>query len=183
MVVGVAGSGKTFLAHEIAKRVPNSVFISKDLVQSCFTNTERVNGKTYSAIRGPTFNLLLNFADMQLSHGKIPIIEGPFSRNFRLKDEFQDWPSHFRKLADKHNARFAIIRCKAPSQEELKKRIQGRGYVWDKEKLENWERWTSFEPEDFPIPHDDVHELVTDKPCDELSEEVILNYLEGKLIK
>jgi predicted kinase len=182
MVVGVAGSGKTVLAHHLAKSLHNSAFLSKDLIQDCFTKTERVNGKTYSMVRGPTFNILLNFADMQLSHGKIPIIEGPFSRNFRLKDEYQDWPSHFRRIAEKHNARFAIIRCKAPSKQELKKRIKQRSYPWDKSKLDNWEQWVKFEPENFPIPHDDVCEVITNKPIGKLTNEVLVNYLQAELL-
>jgi arsenate reductase-like glutaredoxin family protein len=99
-----------------------------------------------------------------------------------LKDEFQDWASYFRKVADKHGARLAIIRCKAPSEKELKKRLKQRGYVWDKWKLENWNKFKELEPEDFPIPHDDVYEAITNKPVDELTREVIRNYLRGKLI-
>ncbi len=182
MVVGVAGSGKTVLAHHLAKSLHNSAFLSKDLIQDCFTKTERVGGNTYSMIRGPTFNLLVNFADIQLSHGKTPVIEGPFSRNFRLKDAYADWASYFRKVAEKHEARFAIIRCKAPSKKELKKRLKARNYPWDKDKLDNWKEWLLQEPEDFPIPHDDIYEAITNKPVDELSKEVIVNYLKGELI-
>ena len=173
MIVGVAGSGKTTLGHELAKRISNSVFLSKDMLQDSFISTERRGNSLYEFIRGPTFDILLNFADVQLSHGKTPIIEGPFSKNFQLKDRFADWPGHFRKIATDRNTQLLIIRCKPSSSDDLKERLKQRGFARDKSKLDGWDEWAAFEPIDFPIPHDNVYDLITDKPLNKLIDLVI----------
>jgi len=182
MIVGVAGSGKTELAKQIASQLVDAAYIDKDMVQSPFSSTERVTGDVYAKITGPTFHFLVDFADTQLSLAKTPIIDAPYSRNFKLKNEYRDWVAHYKKVADKHHARLAIVRCLPPSTEELKRRIQARvdagTHPWDKElKLDNWEEWLKFEPADFPIPHNDVYEIVSDKPTAALAEDVLENYL------
>jgi|FLOH01.1.fsa_nt_gi predicted kinase len=172
VLVGVAGSGKSTLANEIALKLDNSAFLSKDLIQSSFSS-ERVGGELYSLIRGPTFKALVTFADTQLSHGKTPIIDCPFSRNHTYDDKYRDWPLYFKKIAQKHKTELVIIRCKAPSEKELKKRIAKRNYSWDKPKLLNWTWWIEYEPQDFPIPSKDVHEVITNLKPSNLAEKVL----------
>ena len=179
LVVGIAGSGKTTLGYELARIIKNGVFISKDLIQDAFTSTERT-GKIYELIRGPTFDLLVNFAKLQLKHGKIPIIDAPFSRNHSLTDKYRDWVNPFKKIALEHNTRLIIIRCMPPNNNELKSRLRIRGNEYDKRKLKNFETFLQHEPINFPIPHDDIIELVTDKSPTTLAKYLIKNHL-GKV--
>lgn len=176
ILCGVAGSGKTSLGTEISKRVNNSVFLPKDLIQDAFSTTER-RGDTYNQISIPTLRILTSFADLQLSHGKIPIIDHPFSFSHRREDERKDWVALFKAVADKHKVRLTIIRCVPPSEEELKKRLAQRGNVYDRWKLNNWEKFIDNEPIEVLINHDDVLQVVTDRPIERLAEEVIEGYL------
>lgn len=179
IISGVAASGKTLLGTEMAKKLVNSAFLSKDLIQDAFTRTER-SGELYEEISLPTFRILLDFADIQLSQGKVPVIDCPFSFNHQRKDERRDWVECFRKVAEKYGARLVIIRCLPPNEEELKKRLKERGYKWDKWKLENWEAFLKRDPINFPILHDDVYEIATEKTPEELAEKVLVNYLKAK---
>jgi predicted kinase len=177
MVVGIPASGKTTIARELAGIIVNSAYLSKDLIQSSFTRKERVSGEVYSLIQGPTFNVLVSFADIQLSLGKIPIIDAPFSINYWRKDQYSDWVAPFRKAAEKHDTRMAIIRCVPPSVEELKRRIEERKYEWDRWKLNHWEEFLEREPVYFPIAHDDVYQVVTDQPTDMLIQDIFTNFI------
>lgn len=168
MVVGVPASGKSSLAKKLSSELINGAYISKDLIQSAFTTTERVEGKIYAMVRGPAFNILVNYAGVQLDHGKTPIIDAPFSINHWRQDKYSKWVTPFRDVAERHGARLAIVRCVPPSEEELRKRIETREYPWDKWKLENWEEFLKREPIYFPINHDDIHEAVSDRPLEDM---------------
>ncbi|NIO19610.1 MAG: AAA family ATPase [Candidatus Aenigmarchaeota archaeon] len=180
MVVGVPASGKSLLARGLSQELLNGTYISKDLIQSPFTK-ERLTGNIYSMIRGPTFHILVSYADIQLGLHKIPIIDAPFSINHWRRDEYSDWISPFRGVAEKHNARLAVVRCVPPSARELKRRIERREYKWDGWKLENWDEFLKREPINFPIPHGDVYEVVTDRPVEKLVEDVLNGYLRASL--
>ncbi len=177
LIVGVAGSGKSTLAEELAKKIYNGVYLSKDFIQDAFTKKERT-GEIYALVSNPTFKILLNFADIQLKHGKVPIIDAPF--NYRLEGDAKDWALHFKKIADSRNARLAIICCKPSDNNELYNRLKQRGRHYDIWKLDNFEKFLELEPINFPILHDDVHELFTDKTPEELAKEILVNYLNAK---
>jgi len=169
LVVGVPASGKSSLAQKISSELVNGAYLSKDLIQSAFTTTERVEGKTYALVRGPVFNILVDYAEVQLAHGKVPVIDAPFSINHWRQDKYSEWVTPFREVAEKHKARLAIVRCVPPGEEELRKRIETRRYPWDKWKLENWEEFLRREPLYFPINHDHVYEAVSDRPLEEMT--------------
>lgn len=181
MITGVPASGKTVLARELAGIIINGAYLSKDLIQSPFTSTERLSGEIYSQIQGPTFNILVSFAENQLSIGKIPIIDAPFSINHWRKDQYTEWIPPFKKTADKYNARLAIIRCVPPSIEELKRRIQKRNYEWDSWKLKNWKEFLEREPICFPIMHDDVYQVVTNQPVALIVKDILANFFKLKI--
>ncbi|MBN2052410.1 ATP-binding protein [Candidatus Woesearchaeota archaeon] len=187
MIVGAPGSGKTLVAKEIARQLIDAAYIDKDMIQDKFSTTERINRNIYEKITGPTFHFLVDFADAQLSLGKTPIIDAPYSRNHNLKNEYRDWVSHYKRVADKHNVRLVIVRCLPPSTEELKKRIRERvdsgAHLWDQEhKLDRWEQWLKEEPADFPIPHNDVLKVVTDKPAGIIASIILEKYLKAEKI-
>jgi predicted kinase len=167
LVVGVPASGKTSVAEELARRLRDCSYLSKDMIQSCFTTTERVTGGTYSLIQGPTFALLVSFTATQLKLGKHPVVDAPFSINNWRHDAYSDWVSPFRRAAEENGARLAIVRCRPPDLAELRRRIERRRYEWDEWKLAHWEEFLKREPVDFPIGHDDVLEVVTDRPAGE----------------
>ncbi len=177
MVVGVPASGKSLLALEVCRMTVNAAYISKDLIQSAFTEEERVTGETYSMIRRPTFDILVGFADVQLSLGKVPVVDAPFSINHWRKDELSDWVSPFRRVAGAHSARLAIIRCLPPGEDELRRRIESRGFLWDSWKLEHFSEFLQREPLRFPIDHDDVFEIVSDAPAEEMAINILADYL------
>jgi predicted kinase len=182
MIVGVPASGKTMLALQLAKQLVNSVYLSKDLIQSAFTRRERVSGEIYSLIQGPTFHILVEFCAVQLELGKHPIIDAPFSINHWRNDDFSDWISRFKKVANERDARLTVIRCLPPSLDELKNRIQKRGYEWDKWKLKHWKEFLEREPFDFPIRHDDVLEIISNQPVDNLADHICIRHLAGEII-
>ena len=176
LIVGVAGSGKTTLGKELASNLTSGVFMSKDFIQDAFTKTERT-GETYEKIRGPTFEILVNFASLQLQNGKIPIIDAPFSRNHNLTDKYKDWISPFKSVALDLDANLLVIRCIPPNQDELKLRLKMRGNEYDKWKLENIESFLQNEPINFPIHHDNVINLITNKSPSILASYIIQKYL------
>lgn len=181
LIVGVPASGKTFLAKELAQKIINSAYISKDLIQTPFTDSERISGSTYAMIQGPAFRILINFADIQLSLGKIPIIDAPFSINHWRNDEYSDWVEAFKKAAQKNKARLAIVRCVPPNEEALKVRIKERlkkkESKWDQWKLEHWAEFLKREPIYFPIGHDDVYEFISDEHAERRTRNVLMRYL------
>jgi predicted kinase len=181
LVVGVPASGKTGLARELARAIMNSAYLSKDLIQTPFTDAERIKGPTYSLIQGPAFQILVDFADIQLSLGKIPIIDAPFSINHGRNDQYRDWVPPFDHAARKYGARLAIVRCLPPSEEILRARIEERlnrnESKWDSWKLEHWVDFLKQEPLRFPIPHDDVYEFTSDERIENRVESLLKNYL------
>jgi predicted kinase len=181
MVVGVPASGKTSLAKELARKIINAGYLSKDLIQTPFTDSERITGGMYSMIQGPAFQILVDFADIQLSLGKIPIIDAPFSINHWRNDKYSHWVPAFKNAAQKNDARLAIVRCVPPNEEILKERIEERlkkkESKWDHWKLDHWSEFLEREPVDFPILHDDVHEFISDGLFEKRVQDVILNYL------
>jgi predicted kinase len=183
IVAGVPGSGKTMLAEELARRIVNSAYISKDLIQTPFTKTERVTGEVYSFISGPTFEMLRDFADRQLELGKIPIVDAPFSINHTRGGALADWVTPFKIAAEKHRARLVIFRTLPPSEAELLRRIKRRRFPWDKWKLEHWVEFLKREPMDFPIPHNDAHDVITGRPAGEIAESLIVRVLGGTRVE
>ena len=182
MIVGVPASGKTMLALQLAKQLVNSAYLSKDSIQSAFTGRERVDGEIYSLIQGPTFHILVEFCAVQLQLGKHPIIDAPFSINHWRNDDFSNWTSKFKKVANEGDARLTVVRCLPPSLDELKNRIQQRSYKWDKWKLNHWKQFLEREPVDFPIQHDDVLEIISNQPVENLVMQICLQYLRGQKI-
>jgi predicted kinase len=179
MIVGVPASGKTTLALQLAKQLVNSAYLSKDLVQSAFTRRERIDGETYSMIKGPTFYLLVEFCAVQLNLGKHPIIDAPFSINHWRKDDFSDWIGYFKSVATERNARLNVIRCMPPNLEELNLRLKKRGYEWDQWKINHWEEFLEREPVDFPIRYDDILEIVSNEPVENMVSNIFINHLAG----
>ena len=182
IISGVAGSGKTTLGTAMAQNLLNSTLLSKDLIQDAFTSIDR-SGELYGFISGPTLKILARFCDVQLTHGKTPLIDAPFTFNHHRTDEYRNWVSFFKNIAEKHGARLAIVRCLPPSQQELRRRIEQRGYTWDEWKLQHWDDFLKRDPMDFPIPHDDVYEVVSDTPAQELAKKILGEYLRATQFK
>ncbi len=182
LVVGVAASGKTVLAKSMASICHDCALLSKDLIEDAFTTTER-SGELYEMVSGPTHEILIDFAALQLSIGKTPIIDAPFSFNHRRIDRYKEWAALFRSVSEKHSVRLAIIRCLPPDLEILKNRLSRRGRYYDAWKLDNWEQWLEKEPIRFPILHDDVHEVVSDTPPRSLASQVLTNFLKANRVR
>jgi predicted kinase len=173
LVVGVPASGKTSVAEELVRNLRDCSYLSKDMIQSCFTTRERVTGSTYSLIQGPTFALLVSFTSTQLRLGKHPVVDAPFSINGWRHDAYSDWVTPFRRAAEENGARLAIVRCRPPDLAELRRRIEARRYEWDEWKLSHWEEFLKREPVDFQVDHDDVLEVVTDHTAGETVAEIL----------
>lgn len=124
IIVGVPGSGKTTFAHAFACLLNNSAYLSKDMIQSQFTEAKDINDDLYSSISLPALKLLVTFTDVHCSLGKTPVIDAPFSRNHTYSDERADWIIPFKEIADKHKAPLKILRCQPPNEEEHKRRLK-----------------------------------------------------------
>ena len=179
LVVGVPASGKTSVAQELVRNIRDASYISKDMIQSCFTTKERVTGQIYSTIQGPTFDILVSYAGTQLKLGKNPVVDAPFSVNNWRRDKYSDWITPFKNVAREHDAHLLIIRCMPPDLTELKRRVESRHYEWDKWKLEHWNEFLKQEPVDFPIDHDDVVEVVTNRPPKKIIEDILTKHMDA----
>ena len=182
LVVGVAASGKTVLAKSMASVCHDCALLSKDLIEDAFTTSER-SGDLYEMVSGPTHEILTTFAALQLSVGKTPIIDAPFSLNHRRTDRYKEWVALFRSVSQKHSVRLAIIRCLPPDLKILKDRLSGRERSYDAWKLDNWEQWLEREPIRFPIPHNDVREVISDIPPKTLASQVLTNFLKANRVR
>jgi predicted kinase len=187
MVVGVPASGKTSLAKELARKIFNSAYISKDMIQTPFTGAERITGSTYSMIQGPTFQILVDFSSIQLGLGKTPIIDAPFSINHWRNDPYRDWVPAFKNAAARYDARLAIVRCAPPSEDVWRRRIEERlkrnESKWDIWKIDHWADFLEREPMYFPIPHDDVYEFISDAAAERKTKDVLSKYLGAEEIR
>ena len=177
LVVGVPASGKTTLAHELVRCLDSAAYLSKDMLQTPFSGTERIEGDIYNFISRPTFQILVDFTDIQLSLGKVPVIDAPFSVNYWRRDSLSDWITPFRSVAGRRGARLAIIRCVPPSEEELHSRIEKRHLPRDNWTLTNWKAFLNREPVDFPIDHEDTCRVVTDRPAANLVKDILTGFL------
>jgi adenylate kinase family enzyme len=177
MIVGVACTGKTTLAKEISRKLQDSALLSKDLIQEPFVKDR--SSEIYKDLRLKTYDILVDFADEQLSNNVTPIIEGPFSKNHQVKDRYHNWVEHFQKIADKHSTKLVIVQCRLRNDDDLRQRIIDRDLFRDKDKLTSWEDWINYEPQDFPVPHNDIIVLYSDKNSDLLSIE-ILEYINAE---
>jgi predicted kinase len=182
MIVGVPASGKTTLALQLARQLVNSVYLSKDLIQSAFTGQERIDGEIYSMIQEPTFHILVEFCAVQLDLGKHPIIDAPFSINHWRNDDFSDWITFFKTVATKRKIRLTVIRCLPPNLDELKRRIRQRSYEWDQWKMDHWEDFLKREPVDFPVRHEDVLEIVSNQPVEDMVNHICIKHLVGRKV-
>lgn len=178
MIVGVPGSGKSTLAKALARKLTTCVLISKDDIQTPLLGDDRTS-EHYSKVRKPTYEIMLQLAKTQLELGKIPLIESTFSHNHNWNDELKDWVTPFQRLAQSRNTTLRIIRCKPPSIEEHRRRIEQRALARDQWKLHDWKEFERKEPVDFPIHHSNVLEIVTDKESEKLAD-VILAHLSKK---
>ena len=187
LVVGVPAGGKSSLARALAGQICDAAYLSKDMIETPFSDSERVGGDTYAMVRGPAFRILVDFADVQLALGKTPIIDAPFSINHWRNDAYRDWVPPFRQAAEKHQARLAVVRCVPPSEAALKERIADRlrrnESKWDQWKLDHWPEFMTQEPLRFPIAHDDVCEFVSDEHAAERMNDVLVGFLRAEAIE
>jgi len=65
MVIGIPGSGKTYLARCICSRIANSSYVSKDMLQSSF-GQEGIETETYEYVREPTVRFFLAYSTAHL---------------------------------------------------------------------------------------------------------------------
>lgn len=153
------------------------------MIQSQFTEAKDINDDLYSSISLPALKLLVTFTDVHCSLGKTPVIDAPFSRNHTYSDERADWIIPFKEIADKHKAPLKILRCQPPNEEEHKRRLKKWNFGRDENKIKNWAVFIQEEPVDFPVLYNDVTEIYTFEPAEQLAYNYLKEYISQKLLE
>ncbi len=150
LICGVAGSGKTTIAKKLSRKIKNSIYIDKDILQDPFTKS-RCN-RTYKFIREKIYEGIYNLSIVNLLLGKNVIIDAPHVKQMQDKA----WIEKIKNIAKKGNGKIKVIWCYA-SENEIKERLKKRGLKRDLNKLKNWKEFLKSEPLKVPIPFDHIY--------------------------
>jgi predicted kinase len=149
--MGVAGSGKTTLAHQILQRVW-AVYLDNNHIADAFFPDTR-SGKNYEKLRPHFYKALYTIAEENLRIGNSVLLDVPHVKEIQDRE----WRRFIKDMAGRTNSQLVIIRCLC-SERVLQSRILSRGEKRDRRKLSRWKAFSSAQPIDVAIsyPHLDV---------------------------
>lgn len=143
--MGVAGSGKTALAREIARRL-RLVYLDNNHVADAFFPYTR-SGRAYERFRPRFYRVLYAITEANLKLGNSVLLDVP-----HIKDvQKAEWRAFIQRLARRTQAKLIVIRCFC-SESTLRNRILSRGEPRDRWKLVHWQEFLVREPADVRIP-------------------------------
>ncbi len=143
IIAGVAGSGKSYIGQEIAKKLNNCAYLDKD-TQTRFlvdkfleclghNETDRESQEYLQEIRPLEYECLLKQGFENLELGKDCILSAPFIKEVNEENYFQD-------LNDELEFEDAILKLIwiYTDEESARKRIIDRNAKRDENKINNW---------------------------------------------
>jgi predicted kinase len=143
IVAGVAGSGKSYIGKEIAKRLDNCLYLDKD-TQTRFLvdkflkylghdETDRESQEYLQTIRPLEYKCLLKQGLENLELGKDCILSAPFIKEISEEDYFQN-------LSDELEFEDGMLKLIwiYTDEESARKRIIDRNAKRDENKINNW---------------------------------------------
>ncbi|MDF1876010.1 AAA family ATPase [Sulfurimonas sp. SAG-AH-194-I05] len=143
IIAGVAGSGKSYIGKEIAKKINNCVYLDKDtqtreLVDSylfCLghSDTDRESKEYLEKIRPLEYSCLMKQSLENLELGKSCILSAPFIKEINDKDFFEDLSVDLE--FEDAGMKFIWINT---DENTARKRIIDRNAKRDENKINNW---------------------------------------------
>ncbi len=130
LIAGHVGSGKTYLAKKLAKKI-NCFRIDKDVIDDSFT-TSRLSNLYQSVARPYIHKIMYNLAESNLSDNSSVIIDAPFINAEKYLNN-PAWLKLIKKIAKQHKATIKLIWCEADYLTR-RQRIIKRNHQRDKER-------------------------------------------------
>jgi predicted kinase len=137
--MGVAGSGKTTLAKEIARRRSAIYLDNNHIVDPFFPHTR--NSAAYSKLRPRFYRVLYKIAEENLKLENDVVLDVPHVK------EMQDpqWRRFITRLANRTKSGIVVMRCTC-SEAVLRSRLVHRGEPRDRWKLAHWREFLREQP-------------------------------------
>ena len=170
-MIGVAGSGKTTLAHEILTDFPAVYLDNNQIVDAFFPETR--NGREYERLRPNFYQALYAITEANLRAGNSVLLDVPHIKEIQIPS----WRRFIKRLAKRTKSTLVIIRCLC-SEEVLRSRLQSRGEKRDRWKLQHWREFLIEQPIDLRIPASHL-DLDTQKPVAQNARAAI-SYIRGR---
>lgn len=154
LIAGGAGAGKTGLARELARLVPNAVLLDKDRLLGAWVDglllakgvgADRDNAYYWGTVRPLEYATLERIAFDHLELGKVVVIDAP------LRPELQDpaWVARIRGECERRGAGFLAVWVMVRTA-TARRRMERRAEARDHWKLANWEEFLRRQPYDPP---------------------------------
>jgi len=154
LLAGGAGAGKTRLAQELVRRVPNAVLLDKDrllggwvdrLLVAAGVGVDRDSHYYWQEVRPEEYLTLERIAHDHLELGKVVVIDAP------LRPELSNsgWVARVRHECESRGAGFLAVWV-IVSPETARRRMTARAAPRDHWKLTNWEEFLRRQPYDPP---------------------------------
>lgn len=150
LVAGYPGSGKTYLAERLAKKI-QAVYIDKDQIDDVFCVSSRIS-EEYNKYKPYVHKLMYALAGINLRVDNSVILDSPFARRYMGNKE---WLKFIKSFAKKHKATIKVIWCEA-SDNVRKTRIVKRGHGRDKERFHQIDEFVG-KAQRFDIPFEHIY--------------------------
>jgi predicted kinase len=143
--MGVAGSGKTTLAHEILRRLWAVYLDNNHIVDAFFPGTRK--GKEYERFRPCFYQVLYTIAEANLRAGNSILLDVPHIKEAQMPQ----WRHFIKRVAARTNSKLIVIRCFC-SDHVLFQRLRSRGEKRDQWKLIHWNKFLLEQPIKAAVP-------------------------------
>lgn len=146
LVTSPPASGKTFVSKQIAKKLPNVVYLDKDALIPLSSRIFYVAGQENNRssaffeehIRNFEYETILNIGFEAIEYANLVLINAPFTREVRDNEYIKNLKA---KLAE-HNAELIVIWV-VTDIEISRKRMIARNSPRDTWKLANWDEYVA----------------------------------------
>lgn len=144
LVTSPPACGKTFISRQLAKALPNCVYLDKDTLIVLSKQIFKVAGKEYNRssdffqkeIRDYEYDCILDLAMDALNYNDTVLINAPFTDEIR-DNEYLD---SLREQLEKYGAKLVVVWV-STKVEVCKERMIKRNSERDVWKLRNWDKY------------------------------------------